>query len=187
SEPRGSRIRGTAQGNSFSVLTEAAPRGVILGENLGQLILVGDHVQAMRPRRKRLSFHADIVPELDGRVLIRPCPPYLAVGHDFVPNFTATHRRPVITNVDVRQSDSLRYRSALANPRNIQFRRLTSILELCLGGSRQQARPQEQTQNVTKWIAHKHTFSSASRINLRVHRLVRRGHPIAIDDSSGKE
>src|SRR6267154_1455678 len=78
------------------------------------------------------------------------------------------HFRPVIRNGDVRQSYSLRNRPALADARNVQLRRLTSILELRACIPSQSAQSRQQSQTTLPHVAHDHTFSSPRKTTMRI-------------------
>ena len=121
----------------FFVVAEAAPGGGVLGKNDSPLILVGDGVQSIGPRRQRLSFDGNVIGENDGCVFIGTRAPDFSIGHGLAPDFAAADRRPVIGDGDVAQANPLRYRGTLADARNIQLGGLTAVLELRGGVARQ--------------------------------------------------
>ena len=124
------RLHAHAQRVFLFIVAKTSPGRRILREDNRPLLLVRNRVQAVRARRQRLSFHRHIVRKSNGGVLIRSGAPHLPIRNCFAPNLAAAHHRPVIVNGDIRQPNALRDAPALADTRNIQFRRLAAIFEL---------------------------------------------------------
>ena len=111
-------------------------------------------MQSVRPRRQRFPLDGNIIGESNRRILIRARAPHFSVGHRLAPDLPPADRGTVISNGDVRQPNSLRYRSALARTRNIQLRRLTPVLELRAGVHRQCSASHENAKSILPHVAH---------------------------------
>ena len=127
------RFYGDAEGVFFFVVAETAPGSGILGKNNGPLILVGNGVQSVGARRQRFSFDGNVIGESNCRIFIRARAPDFSVRHGLAPDLAPSDRGPVISDGDVGQPKPLRHGSALARTRDVQLRRLASVLELCVG------------------------------------------------------
>src|SRR5216683_2897846 len=155
---RGVGLHVYAQRVLFLVVAEAAPGSRVLRKNNRPLILVRDGVQPIRARRKGFPFHRDIVGKSDGRILIRAGAPHLPIRHRFAPDLPPTNFWPVIRNGDVRQSNPLRHSATLADSRDVQLRRLASILELRASIPSQNAESHQQSQSTLPHVAHPRTL-----------------------------
>src|SRR6266481_5535920 len=83
----------------------------------------------------------------------------------------------MISNRDVRQSDSLGHRAALADSRDVQLRRLASILELRVGIPGQYAESHQQSQSTLPYVTHNHTFSSPQKTTIQMSFFSVTNHP----------
>src|SRR5216683_225953 len=171
------RFRAHAQRILFLVVAEAAPGSRILRKNHRPLIFVRDGVQPIRARRKGFPFHGDIVGESNSRIIIRARPPYFSIGHRLAPDLPPAYCRPMVSNRDVRQSDSLGHRAALADSRDVQLRRLASVFELCVGVPAQNAESHQQSQNTLPHVTHNHTFSSPQKTTIQMAFFSVTNHP----------
>src|ERR1700731_890697 len=95
-------------------------------------------------------------------------PPNFSIRPGLAPDLPPAYCRPVIRNRDIRQADSLGYRAALAQARNIQLCRLAPILELRARIPNQNAECQQQSQGTLPYVTHNHIFSSPQKITIRM-------------------
>src|SRR5439155_10299456 len=164
----GLRLRGYAQSVFLLVIAEAAPGSRVLRENNRPLIFVRNGVQAISPRRERFSFDAHVVGKSDDRILVRARAPYFSVRHRLAPNLPPANFRPVIDNRDIRQPNPLRHCPSLAEARNVQLRRLASVLKLRPCIPRQNTQSHQQAKTTLPHVAHNHTFSSPPKTTIRM-------------------
>ena len=151
----GVRFHVHAQGILFFVVAETAPGSRVFRENHGPLIFVRDGVQAIGAGCQGFPFHGNIARNSDGGILVRARSPYFPVRHGLAPDLPPADCRPVIRDRDICQSDPLGHRAALADTRNVQLRRLASVLELRAGIPCQNAESHDQAQSKLPHLAHR--------------------------------
>src|SRR6266481_4911942 len=83
----------------------------------------------------------------------------------------------MVSNSDVRQSDSLGQRAALADSRDVQLRRLASILELRVGIPGQYAESHQQSPSTLPYVTHNHTLSSPQKTTIQMSFFSVTNHP----------
>src|SRR5260370_10471916 len=151
---RGVRFDAHAQRIFFLVVAEAAPRSRVLRKYDRPLIFVRERVQPVRPRTKRFPFNGNIIGKRNCRIFVRARAPHFSKGHGLAPNLPPAHFRPVIRNDDVRQPNPLRNRPALADARNVQLRRLPSVLKLRASIPRPNSETHHHPYSKLRHIAH---------------------------------
>src|SRR5215470_12106500 len=114
------------------IVAKTAPGGGVLGENDGPLVGCRNHVKAVSPCRKSLAFDGYIFGKSNRCVLVCPRAPDFVIGNGSgPPNLPAADQRRVIVDCDIGEPDALSDHGMLADRRNVQFRGLSAVLELC--------------------------------------------------------
>ena len=105
----GLRLHVDAQRVFRFFVREASPRAVDLREDNRPLILVRDHVQAIGSFGQRLSLHRHRIAEFDRGVFICARAPDFSEWNKSTPDLSPVHKRAVISDRDVSNSDRLRH------------------------------------------------------------------------------